>query len=490
MKNLVVLFFAFVATLPFTGTDAQTISAATLTWTETFDFGGSVDIPVNIHISCTDGSIFASGHRHITVGETAKLSAALTKFSGSTKLWTVADSTANEAGVNEIVEIGDNVLMATMGGNFLQCRSSVDGSLRWTISPSEDALALTSYGDTIVAIEAWSYSPDVFLIDLDGNVIRTFPLGSNAIGIVTPQILGNYLWIASSDNQLNPTDGYLARYDMRSGDEIWRVVFPCAVKTYVSVDGVGNSYVGLTVWDFSGQLNDTLGFSHFELLKFDAEGNKLWETKWYGRPDYGYEGNWNNWMQTLSFSAVKNAVVVGGAVQTDSFNSGNRLAWLAIFNATTGKEFWSDRWAYSTGAIINQVNGAAFDGSGNLFVLGNTFTGSGTSNVGYLQKYSFPTISVITDPNAPAPSSFSLSQNYPNPFNPTTTIRFETASTAPVLIAIYDILGREIQILVDETLNAGVHEVRFDGSSLPSGTYFCRMVANGFAKTTKMILLK
>lgn len=489
MKNLVVLFFAFVATLPFRGTDAQTVSTTTLTWTETFDFGGSVDVPINIHISCTDGSIFASGRRHIAVGEDAKLSAALTKFSGNTKLWTVADSTANEVGVNEIVEIGDNILMATNGGSFLQCRSSVDGSLRWIISPSTDALALTSYGDTIVAIEAWSESSDAFLIDLDGNVMRTFPLGSKAAGIVTPQILGDYLWIASSDDQLNPIDGYLAKYDMRSGDEIWRVIFPCAVKTHVSVDGAGNSYVGLTVWDFSGQLNDTLGFSHFELLKFDAAGNKLWEKKWYGRPDYGYEGNWNNWMQALSFSAIKNAVAVGGNIQRDSVDNGSRSAWLTIFNATTGEEFWSNTWEYATGTLINQVNGIAFDGSGNLFVLGNTYSG-GSPNVGYLQKYTFPTIAVITDPDAPVPSSFSLSQNYPNPFNPMTTIRFETTGTTPVSIAIYDILGREIAVLVEETLNAGVHEVRFDGSSLPSGTYFCRMVANGFAKTTKMILLK
>jgi photosystem II stability/assembly factor-like uncharacterized protein len=97
------------------------------------------------------------------------------------------------------------------------------------------------------------------------------------------------------------------------------------------------------------------------------------------------------------------------------------------------------------------------------------------------------------------PSSFSLSQNYPNPFNPTTKIRF---TIAPLLrgvgeargvlttLKVFDILGREIQTLVNEKLNPGTYEVTFDGSNFASGIYFYRLTTDDFIDTKKLILLK
>jgi hypothetical protein len=95
------------------------------------------------------------------------------------------------------------------------------------------------------------------------------------------------------------------------------------------------------------------------------------------------------------------------------------------------------------------------------------------------------------------PSSYTLGQNFPNPFNPMTVIRFnvsgfhvKTSGNDKVVLKVYDVMGREVQTLVNERLNAGTYEVSFDGSMLTSGVYFYRLITNGFSDTKKMLLIK
>jgi len=88
------------------------------------------------------------------------------------------------------------------------------------------------------------------------------------------------------------------------------------------------------------------------------------------------------------------------------------------------------------------------------------------------------------------PEDFYLLQNYPNPFNPSTKIRFAIPVKSQVKLALYDILGRELEIIFNDELNPGVNEVEFNGSNLPSGIYLVKMEANSYQKTIKMTLLK
>ena len=83
-----------------------------------------------------------------------------------------------------------------------------------------------------------------------------------------------------------------------------------------------------------------------------------------------------------------------------------------------------------------------------------------------------------------------LYQNYPNPFNPTTKIKFSNIKTGQVKLIVYDILGREVQTLVNESLKPGTYEAAFDGSALSSGIYFYKLITEGFTETKRMILLK
>ncbi len=88
------------------------------------------------------------------------------------------------------------------------------------------------------------------------------------------------------------------------------------------------------------------------------------------------------------------------------------------------------------------------------------------------------------------PSDFSLSQNYPNPFNPATTINYSIPELSNVVIKVYDVLGDEVAILVNEQKPAGSYEVQFDASKLSSGVYYYKIQAGNYIETRKMILLK
>jgi hypothetical protein len=79
-----------------------------------------------------------------------------------------------------------------------------------------------------------------------------------------------------------------------------------------------------------------------------------------------------------------------------------------------------------------------------------------------------------------APVTFALDQNFPNPFNPTTTIRYQLPVDGRVALRIYDVLGREVQTLVDEAKPAGFHEATLNATALASGVYFYRLEAVSF----------
>ncbi len=86
--------------------------------------------------------------------------------------------------------------------------------------------------------------------------------------------------------------------------------------------------------------------------------------------------------------------------------------------------------------------------------------------------------------------NFSLYQNFPNPFNPTTIISLQLPSEQHITLKVYDLLGREVRVLVNGVLSAGNHNVQFDGSGLASGVYIYRVVAGERVESRKMQLMK
>ena len=146
--------------------------------------------------------------------------------------------------------------------------------------------------------------------------------------------------------------------------------------------------------------------------------------------------------------------------------------------------------------------------SGTLKIIVNRlgFSGDSTnvtiSSMGNIDSVNFQLSAVFTGikpVNNIIPDEFKLYQNYPNPFNPTTKIKFDLpksnltlreAKSLFVQIKIYDITGREIATLVNESLQPGTYEVAFDGSKLTSGIYFYRFVIDNFSDTKRMVFIK
>ncbi len=96
---------------------------------------------------------------------------------------------------------------------------------------------------------------------------------------------------------------------------------------------------------------------------------------------------------------------------------------------------------------------------------------------------------VVAERNRP-PMEFHLEQNYPNPFNPETTIIFNITRPQHVTIKIYDILGREIETILNDDLKAGLHELVWNGQNLSSGTYICCLKTENLTKSIKLNLMK
>ncbi len=96
----------------------------------------------------------------------------------------------------------------------------------------------------------------------------------------------------------------------------------------------------------------------------------------------------------------------------------------------------------------------------------------------------------VKDEEPQSPESFLLRQNYPNPFNPATAISYHLPVGSKVQLAVYDVFGREVAMLVEAEQSAGTHNVAFDASHLSSGFYLYTLRAGSFAATKEMLLMK
>jgi photosystem II stability/assembly factor-like uncharacterized protein len=112
----------------------------------------------------------------------------------------------------------------------------------------------------------------------------------------------------------------------------------------------------------------------------------------------------------------------------------------------------------------------------------------GVRESGKISRYGI--ITGVENISKSIPSEFKLYQNYPNPFNPATKIKFEIKTGGAISLKIYDIMGKEISVLVNHNLAAGSYIADFNASALPSGVYYYILKAGSFTDTKKMVLIK
>jgi hypothetical protein len=88
------------------------------------------------------------------------------------------------------------------------------------------------------------------------------------------------------------------------------------------------------------------------------------------------------------------------------------------------------------------------------------------------------------------PGDFLLLTTYPNPFNPSAVVRYGIPKTGRVLLNVYNMAGQQIATLVSGMIQAGIYEVVFDSTNLPSGVYVCHLICDGLAVSSKMVLAR
>ncbi len=108
----------------------------------------------------------------------------------------------------------------------------------------------------------------------------------------------------------------------------------------------------------------------------------------------------------------------------------------------------------------------------------------------YLDDISISSSLTEINEDGSLPGKFKLEQNYPNPFNPETSIQYQLPTKGNVSLRVFDLLGNEVALLLNDYKNAGKYEVKFNGSNLSSGVYFYQIKAGQFLETKKFVLMK
>jgi hypothetical protein len=183
--------------------------------------------------------------------------------------------------------------------------------------------------------------------------------------------------------------------------------------------------------------------------------------------------NGNTWAQTSLNTGRTNAIVIKG----NNIFAGNSEYGANIYQSTNNGITWT---------LINQGLSEGL----NALLISNIyiFAGSAASSV-WRRQLSELGIG-IKNISSEIPSSYSLQQNYPNPFNPATNIKFAIPKNDFVKITVFDMLGKELETLVNEQLQPGTYETNWNASNYPSGIYFYKLSAGDYSETKKMLLLK
>lgn len=467
MKNLIMLLIAAVG-LGFAGSPQLLLQKKT-------NFGGNLDVPVGFRI--TENGVVIWGFQSKSEPGSQRSSAKYLNADFS-DMWTTLDSPAT-MGLSGALFIKDKtstlsssdfysekscLLFLDSNGNIFQkiplnysvALGEVD-SFVFAVSPS----SATAYNEMGNAVFSWP-------IDFRGSAPNT-----------TIRYNQGFVWISSYTSQGRV---FVEKRNKTNGNLVWKYEVS-GVKTFGDLDSEGNFYMG-----FSKVIQDSMPILRYQAVKLDANGNEVWHKEWDARQTT--LAKTQTFCRALTINENKNLIIFGGQIQKgENRMDGERSAYLAGLAMSTGELQWQNIWDYS-GAWVSSVDGARFYND-ELYVMSHSYSSSIGSipNVIYLEKYKTDKVLGVGNPKA-IPSDFQLYQNYPNPFNPSTTIRYSLPKQSYIRLAVYDLLGRELAVLVDGEVGAGEQEVRFDASNLSSGTYIYRLQTDGRVETKKMSLLK
>lgn len=285
-------------------------------------------------------------------------------------------------------------------------------------------------------------------------------------------VSGNIYITGGSSGSTSSNDYVTIKYNS-AGQEQWNARYNGTgndndVSFGLAVSAAGNVYVtGSSI----GQGSAT----DYATVMYNSSGVQQWVSRYNG------PNNTSDDASSIDVDVSGNAFVTGA-----SNSGGTNLDYLTLKYNPAGVQMWEQRYNGPADGVDAALS-VCVDGSGNIYITGNS-QGSGSSSDYATLKYSV--LTAIEPVSSEIPASYMLYDNYPNPFNPNTNIRFAIPVAGYVKLTLFDMLGREVETLVNGNLTAGTYNTAWNASNHSSGVYFYKIQAGNFSEIKKMILVK
>ena len=359
-----------------------------------------------------------------------------------------------------------------------------------------------------------SFSPIKILTgkDITGAAVAD-TLGGSGYGLSVDPSTGNILSVKTSTR--------LWKIDYKTGKGILKIINPIPGYTSsigaVGADNFGEIFiapvvpgaaVGILNSDFTAAgtvTNATVGYSRAAAVSGD--GNDVYVALFDKLKVHVFHSD----NGSLGPYALKDSIFLGLASETLTWQPKTGYLWTTSGNVTSGNPTppWLGyrwyAWSLTAKKIVDSIawydpqiplygndqrpRGIAFNKNGDTAYVA-CFNSNATPPASWVEVFAKGGATAVEPIPGVIPASYTLSQNYPNPFNPSTQIRFTLTQTGMTTLKVYDLMGREVATLVNETMNAGAYTVRFDASHLSSGTYMYVLTSGTARLTNKIILVK
>lgn len=431
-------------------------SSGTLLWARSYGITGLYmeDRALGIALDASN-SIYVTGYG---TGSTGNKSIVISKYdTDGNKKWTkLENGTSNYSaeGYGIVVDNAGNIIVTgyvTSQNNWediILNKYNSSGTLIWSTTYNN-----SNYNDED---KAWG-----IVVDTDNNIYvsghTTLDYYSGNTDAITLKFnsSGALLWESTFGGNGN------------EGDKAWGIV----------VDTDGSVYIG-------GYTTDAYQNQNYLTVKYNSAGARQWHAEYNGT---GNGEDYATAIGLVNINGSKSVIVTGASWGTDN----NHDYATVRYNSLTGSQTSANRYS---------MTGASDDVATDLAIVNNIvcitgfseliFDNSSNSSSMVTQNLKYGNSSELNSTNS-VPVNFGLGQNFPNPFNPSTTIEFSIPNESGVKLRIYDLLGKQVDVLVDQVLTSGAHSITFNASRLSSGIYFYEITtADGFKAVKKMNLIK
>lgn len=484
---VVLLVFFVVAILPQTN-----IIVPQMVTRHDFTFGGNRD---NIRsVLLQDNSYIVSGRKYWTglwqYAYICKMSP------NGDVLWELTHSDSTYAGANSLAKApnGDIFWSILVPGNVNKpstiYRISPQGNIVWEKAidkiPSDGVInAIASDNDYLVIAQGNNQTRKIMIFDHDGNLL--FEPWYLSLEFITGLIVkDNYLYISG-----DKPGGIVINYqsEMYKTDFSGNIVWSDTIQDMINPRIVFiDDNVYLTGRYFAFAQGDQRIW--MRTIKYDEEtGQIIWQ-KYHNGDIVPIPGQHINCDPVSITVHPEGGVVVVGYSNKFGVVDLNSTDAVAISYDSQGEERFKIRYDYESNWFATSFSFALFDG--------NTLVSFGSAkeedlppnNNAQLYFAKWNNVTGVEPEPGIIPNDYILYQNYPNPFNPITTIKFSTPHSGNVLLKVFNLLGQEIETLVDEYLPSGTYNVQFAGQNLPSGIYIYELRTENFTTTKKMVVIK